>query len=305
VEAVLAVLRVSSDNDVLTALSVLLGERPSLLQQLPSLIGEPAQEQMERLVGVIKSFDNAKGFGFIQCDETFHVHQRDVFLSDKQLVEGAMVGAMVSFEVTLNKQGHPQAQNLAPAFVEPMVPEPVRPPQHRKQPSLQPSQRPPAGPGHFIGTVKKFDRAKRFGFIECTELFQQFGRDVFLSDVQIGNFDNGSVVAFQMTLNQQGFPQAQDLQEADASAFDAPPAGRPAKRQRGSPMPGVTRHVGVIKKFQADKHHGFIECEELQHYGFDVFLSDKQIGEFQNGSHVSFGFQLKNGRPQALDLEPA
>jgi len=68
-DAVLAVLRVSSDNDILHALSVILGERPPLMEHIASLI-EQGQAQGERVVGVIKSFDAAKGFGFIQCDDT-------------------------------------------------------------------------------------------------------------------------------------------------------------------------------------------------------------------------------------------
>jgi len=256
-DAVLAVLRVSSDNDILHALSVILGERPPLMEHIASLI-EQGQAQGERVVGVIKSFDAAKGFGFIQCDDTFAVHQRDVFLSDKQLGP-FMVGALVSFDVTLNNKGHPQAQSLEDA-------EPRGPPHGWNQNGPRSFEDTPQG--HYVGTIKKFDKAKRFGFIECPELFHQFGRDTFLSDVQIGDFEVGSQVSFQMTLNQQGLPQAQELQDVGAhggSAFAPPPAGRggalpPAKRQRttagGSAVPGVTRHVGVIKKFQPEKHHG-------------------------------------------------
>merc|ERR1712217_298917 len=63
------------------------------------------------------------------------------------------------------------------------------------------------------------------------------------------------------------------------------------------------RHIGVIKKFWPDNKYGFIDCPELQaQFGSDVFLSDKQIGLYQNGSSVSFRYEVKNGKPQAYDL---
>merc|ERR1712060_889202 len=90
----------------------------------------------------------------------------------------------------------------------------------------------------------------------------------------------------------------------------------PAKRARTDTMQLTTqqvwtdssistgeRHIGVIKKFWPDNKYGFIECPELQaSFGGDVFLSDKQVGHYQNGSTVSFRYDMKNGKPQAYDL---
>lgn len=64
--------------------------------------------------GRIRSFSEAKGFGFIDCPETMQLFGRDVFVHKFQLHEsGAWVGQDVLFEVELNKTGHPQARNMS------------------------------------------------------------------------------------------------------------------------------------------------------------------------------------------------
>eukprot|EP00434_Breviolum_minutum_P027564 symbB.v1.2.024381.t1/scaffold2305.1/size121121/4 len=63
--------------------------------------------------GRIRSFSEAKGFGFIDCAETMQQFGRDVFVHKFQLHEsGAWVGQEVLFEVELNKTGQPQARNM-------------------------------------------------------------------------------------------------------------------------------------------------------------------------------------------------
>ncbi|CAE8592226.1 unnamed protein product, partial [Polarella glacialis] len=187
----------------------------------------------------------------------------------------------------------------------------------------------------------KFDFEKKFGFIECPELHAVYGRDVFVSDMQIGSFTVGTSVSFVMTIGKTGAPQAQDLQPAMQARGQfnppqqqargqfnppavqqqqrSPQAGAAAKRPRLDPGalheqpwldPGASvapgRYVGMVKKFDAAKHFGFIDCPQVQvMYGADCFLSDKQIGAFDNGDVVSFSFYDKNGKPQAFDLGPA
>lgn len=61
--------------------------------------------------GKVKSYNNEKGFGFIECDHTFRRFKRDVFLH-KQQADGLQVGDAVKFELELNPQGNPQARNV-------------------------------------------------------------------------------------------------------------------------------------------------------------------------------------------------
>lgn len=69
-----------------------------------------------RAEGVVKSFNEQKGFGFIECPETFAAYNRDVFLHHKQIAgmgHSIREGDHVRFEVTINDRGHPQARGLS------------------------------------------------------------------------------------------------------------------------------------------------------------------------------------------------
>jgi len=56
-------------------------------------------------------FDAAKNFGFISCSELWNVLSKDTWVHREQL-RGFFVGQEVSFEVVINKDGHPQAVHL-------------------------------------------------------------------------------------------------------------------------------------------------------------------------------------------------
>lgn len=63
--------------------------------------------------GKIRSFNEQKGFGFVDCQETLRAFGRDVFIHRFQMAEaGLWVGQDVVFEVELNKMGQPQARRL-------------------------------------------------------------------------------------------------------------------------------------------------------------------------------------------------
>jgi len=68
-----------------------------------------------KYMGVVKSLNLDKGFGFIDCQQTKLQYDRDVFLTRQQLtsLSGLQVGTCVSFEVEVNKQGMPQAKNVS------------------------------------------------------------------------------------------------------------------------------------------------------------------------------------------------
>mmetsp|Transcript_8954 Transcript_8954/g.23310 ORF Transcript_8954/g.23310 Transcript_8954/m.23310 type:complete len:868 (+) Transcript_8954:224-2827(+) len=64
-------------------------------------------------VGRLVKFDDAKGFGFIDCPELFAVYGRQVFAHTQQVRESsASVGDMVTFSVELNDKGYPQARKM-------------------------------------------------------------------------------------------------------------------------------------------------------------------------------------------------
>jgi len=61
------------------------------------------------------------------------------------------------------------------------------------------------------GTVKSLNHEKGFGFIECGELQEVFGSDVFLHIKQAGDLTAGSAVSFAVMLNKDNRPQAYDV----------------------------------------------------------------------------------------------
>lgn len=61
------------------------------------------------------------------------------------------------------------------------------------------------------GYIKSFCPDKGFGFIECDELKEVFGNDVFLHHAQCGSFTKGSEVSFAVMLSKDNKPQAYDL----------------------------------------------------------------------------------------------
>jgi len=64
-----------------------------------------------RYAGRIKSFSAEKGFGFIECPQTYVEYHRDVFLHKAQ-IRDLPVGANVTFSCQVNKDGMPQARGV-------------------------------------------------------------------------------------------------------------------------------------------------------------------------------------------------
>merc|ERR1719162_703968 len=74
---------------------------------------QAAAAMQGRHQGLIKSFNAEKGFGFIECAETYAQYQRDVFLHKTQIGEMS-VGQYVTFTCEVNKQEMPQAKDVQP-----------------------------------------------------------------------------------------------------------------------------------------------------------------------------------------------
>jgi len=67
------------------------------------------------------------------------------------------------------------------------------------------------------GSVKSYNKDKGYAFIECNELREVFGNDVWVHHKQMVGFDLGSQVNFAVALNKDNKPQAFDLCSEDAS----------------------------------------------------------------------------------------
>lgn len=166
-------------------------------------------------------------------------------------------------------------------------------------------------PGRFTGTIFEFNFDKHYGFISCDKVQQQFGRDIFLAEQELGTFHVGDVVTFKVAVRG-GKPQARNLlpqavcvpRRIPATQIVAtPPAASTGWASAGEDW---TRYNGVMKSFSPEKHYGFIEsAEAFAVYGKDIFLSDKEIADFSVGCAVSFRVvQNAQGKPQARELQP-
>lgn len=158
-------------------------------------------------LGVIKSFAQGKGYGFIKCQATFEVYRADVFLhkNDARLLGKAAAGTPVRFAVQLNDNGKPQARDVS------LYDNGETAPTNTASDGPIPNQELDRV---FVGRVKKYDATAGFGFLDCAETLRLFGRDVFLHKNQAaeaGSPRAGEFVKFCVEVNSKGQPQARNL----------------------------------------------------------------------------------------------
>merc|ERR1719313_2850313 len=169
-----------------------------------------------RFQGKVKSYNESKGWGFIECEETHKLFKRDVFLT-KSHARSLKVGSRVEFAVTLNgPKGEPHALDTIP--LDPK--EPVAFKVLFEQPI-------------FSSAIKTYFEAKGFGFIEPV-LFQDATaqdvppvlQDVFLHKNQIPKNVGqtaacvGTPCYFHYDVVE-GKPQARGVIEANEARFGA------------------------------------------------------------------------------------
>eukprot|EP00928_Gymnodinium_smaydae_P046979 TRINITY_DN31323_c0_g1_i1.p1 TRINITY_DN31323_c0_g1~~TRINITY_DN31323_c0_g1_i1.p1 ORF type:complete len:479 (-),score=61.92 TRINITY_DN31323_c0_g1_i1:49-1485(-) len=163
----------------------------------------------ERFVGTITSFYPQKGFGFIQCPETYAEYSKDLWVHHAQ-VGNFVIGDQVSFSVILNKDGNPQAIDLQAVGAR-GVRKPVESAKRPFSENVVDSRR-------HTGSLSSFYPHKGFGFIQCSETYAEYGKDLWVHSAQVGNFAVGDSVSFSVILNKDGNPQAIDLESADGEA---------------------------------------------------------------------------------------
>jgi len=154
-----------------------------------------------KFVGSIKSFAPPKGYGFIECKETYQQWQSDVYVHKNELswLEKVKPGTVVQFTTELVK-GSPQARDVQPFE-----------PQNLVDPTKT-----------FIGKIKKFVPSKGFGFVECDDSHRIFGCDIFLHKIQVeqaGNPQIGDLVSFTVGVSNKGQPQARNVAKFQPDKF--------------------------------------------------------------------------------------
>jgi len=250
------------DATLLLALKVLLVKRPSVVQELadwalPDKAYGSARIMMEnRLQGVIKSYNETNGYGFIDCPEVKAAFGSDLFLHANQR-GGFTRGDEVSFAVFVNSGRKPQAFDLgttnrsgkvasvwasakgagkagaAPGgwfapFKEKSVWSGKGKGKEWKEPETS-IEMEGVTDQRFNGVIKSYNEGKGFGFIACDEMMAQFGSDVFLHHFQLSEFKVGSEVSFGVILNKEGKPQAKELEALASIEAVAEPALKKAR----------------------------------------------------------------------------
>eukprot|EP00397_Hematodinium_sp_SG-2012_P031986 GEMP01034015.1.p1 GENE.GEMP01034015.1~~GEMP01034015.1.p1 ORF type:complete len:533 (-),score=137.14 GEMP01034015.1:436-2034(-) len=233
--------------------------------------------------GVLKTYSEEKGFGFIACDEAKRLFDMDVWVHGKEVTAcGADVGTEMQFYIQLNSKNQPQACAV-----------------RRHQ-----------------GFVKK---RGRFTFIESAEVKQLYGKDAFVRDGDA--YLEGLRVSFLLTFSDQMDPQAEDVEitgDVQACEYEQPEeddgayadtndaAGIDNVDNSAPPMPvAKTMYEGVMKS--CGPKYGFVESDQVKRiYGKDVFVNSfiQQQENLSVGDPVVFTLQLNDqGNPQAIQVK--
>eukprot|EP01062_Namystynia_karyoxenos_P010538 TRINITY_DN13736_c0_g1_i1.p1 TRINITY_DN13736_c0_g1~~TRINITY_DN13736_c0_g1_i1.p1 ORF type:complete len:416 (+),score=74.79 TRINITY_DN13736_c0_g1_i1:149-1249(+) len=201
--------------------------REEVLSALSAAAAMGALEQdpaaaVQHYRGTVKLIFPDKGFGFLECAETNSLYKRDVYAQLKDLI-GLQIGDVVDFAVQVTEDGKPQAKNV----------------RRGGEPAALPYQ----------GTVKSFVPrldSRGFGFIECAETEQKYGRDIFFTQAQGTMFGltPGCHVRFSVCENSQGQPQVRHIRRVGGAG---PPVAYPNKLQQHHHHPPPQQQPGGMK----------------------------------------------------------
>jgi len=334
------ILKAYEDTDLLATLKAALESRAAVLQALvdwavPDRAYVSARLLVEnRVCGKIKSFNEASGYGFIDCPAVHDAFGNDAFLHHQQLQNFA-VGQEVSFAILLSKEGKPQAFDLGPA--------------RNGQDMRKMSDK---GHGGYKGNAGGGGHKGGKGHHDGGHGGYRDHRQPDASDGHRGARESRPASEGRMGDNDwAAWTPSTYGRRTDGASWGALPAPPPPGRGRSPPaafrrnvasndqppsdsqpsarhkypvpprrdahsappsandVPGITdrRHEGVLKSFNERNGFGFIENDELKgRYGNDVFVHHAQMGNFRVGQALTFNvFLNKDEKPQAKDIRSA
>jgi len=174
--------------------------------------------------GLVKSFNPQKGWGFIECPQTYELYGKDMFVLKNALPGGlANKGDQVAFTVVQEHNGpvaatvevvHRGSVTVAPPVAGldfGMLNIPSDVPQDAMNNSIQPhasnntAEDLSCAPG-YVGTIKSFNSGTGWGMIACPEMMTLHGKDVFFSQgvVREGCAAQGEHVFFVVRMEPKG-----------------------------------------------------------------------------------------------------
>lgn len=232
-------------------------------------------------VGNIKTFSVEKGYGHIDCPDTFNIYGKDILLLRTELHRAEVrTGDTVSFSVTQDDKGI-KAVNVQVIA--------------RELPGTHDSPT-------FIGAIKSFNHEKGWGLIMCEDTHRLYRKDILVLRTELNgaNVDKGDQVSFNVKQDSRGLKAANVHLLSSKVAMlpgQLPPNSNQmsvsaAERTGMPPMdfPPLQYFRGVIKTFDEQKGYGFIICEETQRiYNKDIFVLRSQL----HGQPVFAGDQIQ------------
>jgi len=275
-------------------------------------------------VGTIKTFNAEKGWGFVECDQTYDVFGQDIFLLHNQFSgEACGKGDQVCFSIAHGSRGPEaidvriasdadrkairkiQSERAAQIKVAPMESQSVVEggQQHEVTAGVMTTQSGDAE-AMYYGQVKLWN-PRGFGMITCSDTFAIYGKDMFFmkTAVQGGEVQVGSEVSFSVQEGLKGpegaFVQilsncdpyvAEDWTQGQSAQIESTPRLEEPTSVDG----GATEYFGQVKFWNVLKGYGMITCPDtFAIYRKDMFFmkSAVQGGGIQDGSEVSFSVQ--------------
>lgn len=161
----------------------------------------------ETFEGTVKAFSEEKGWGHIVCKQTRELYGRDIFFMRSALRGGRIsAGDQVSFGVTMGIKG-PQASHVT-----------------SMEKGTDWGSQVTSGRS-FEGTIMHFSEEKGWGFVQCEETRNMFGKDIFVHKREFGEsmLRNAEQVTFTVELTRDGRPEAKNVVKAsnDSSGADS------------------------------------------------------------------------------------
>lgn len=255
----------------------------------------------DRFFGEIKTWNMAKGYGFIFSAATQQLFGKDVFCLQGELKNGfGAVGTQVMFKAKNSERG-PTATDVQLIGADSWAPQlPMAAQGHwggkggwEAMQSMAPAawgaswQKTPSEDDIYFGTIKAVNEEKGWGHISCDSAYKLIGKDLFVmkTSLEEANVHIGESVSFTIAQGPKG-PHATNIR-----AFDAQGAGMVFS--------------GSVKTFNDTKGWGFIDSEEAKTvFRTDIFVHKSELHgvNLATGAKVQFTVDISTGRASAGNI---